>query len=179
MSTLETEVDTPEPTTASIIYRWWTVALSDRNTSSAKALAARLRRASALEALAEPAVHELAHKLNLKPTPGHTEALLRTVRVLAWVRKHVPATLAKRLGGEPPKLSTLRFQRLMRAEGEDLTTALRRALPLADYDCNVAVLGNDLMHWGDAARTCWSFHYFGAPTPHTETNSSVTEESSS
>ncbi|MBP7532115.1 MAG: hypothetical protein KA775_09870, partial [Ottowia sp.] len=52
-----------------IVLRWWVDAMGDRNASSAKALSARLRRAGAIEALAEPAVHALAQKLELKPLP--------------------------------------------------------------------------------------------------------------
>lgn len=143
------------------IYNWWWRNIGDRDQSHARALAARLRRAGPVEVLAEAAVHELAKSLHI------TDAgpLVRLVQVLAEVRQNVSQTLAQRLGGETPALSTLRFQRLMRAEPDDLATALRRTVVMADRTCNVAVLGQDVLHWSDTTRSRWCFHYFGAAPP--------------
>ncbi len=160
-----------------IVLRWWVDAMGDRNASSAKSLSARLRRAGAIEALAEPAVHALAQKLELKPLPYDTQKLLRVACVLAWVREHDAAKLAERLGrGDAPLMSSLRFQALMRAEGDVLPTAMRRAVTLAKYRCNVAALGEDLLDWNDATRTKWSFQYFGATAPHPATDPFHPEE---
>jgi CRISPR system Cascade subunit CasB len=52
----------------------------------------------------------------------------------------------------------------MRAEGEELTDLLRRAIVTAERRCNVAALAEDLLHW-EAARPRWCFHYFDAPAP--------------
>ena len=103
-----------------IILGWWSRNIGDRESSHARALAARLRRAGLVEALGEAAVHELARSLGLRDA----DPLVRLVQVLAEVRDHTAQTLAQRLGGDPPALSTLRFQRLMRVEPEDLPTAL-------------------------------------------------------
>ena len=147
-----------------IILKWWVDAMGDRSASSAKALSARLRRANGVEALAELAVHQLAQRLGLKPTPYDTQRLLRMVQVLAWVREHDVRKLAERLGpgGDQPLMSALRFQSLMRAEGDELIVALRRAVTLAKFRCNVAALGEDLLRWDDHTRRNWSFQYFGA-----------------
>jgi len=59
----------------------------------------------------------------------------------------------------------LRFQQLMRAEGEALTTALVRALPMAGNACNAGALGADIYFWTDDTRTRWTFDYFGAAAP--------------
>ncbi|MBC7155580.1 MAG: type I-E CRISPR-associated protein Cse2/CasB [Rhodobacteraceae bacterium] len=147
------------------ILRWWVLNLADRQSGRARALSARLRRARGGDALTEPEVHDLARTLGM--TDGARLALL--VRLLAQVKEHVPQSLARRLGGNPPVLSTLRFQRLMRAEGDELPEALRRAITMAEGRCNVASLGLDILYWGEAVRARWCFHYFGAEAPsHTD-----------
>lgn len=147
---------------------WWRDSLADRASGAARGLAARLRRASPLEALSEPAVQALARRLGLGPAQAGT--LLRLVQVLAEVREDDRQTLARRLGGDPPVMSHLRFQRLLRAEGEEAATALRRAIVMADRRCNVERLAADLLawdhpEWGEAARRRWIFDYFAAPQP--------------
>lgn len=144
-----------------IILGWWSHNIGDRDSSQARALAARLRRAGLVETLGEAEVHGLAKSLQIT----EAEPLVRLVQVLAEVRDHVAQTLAQRLGGETPALSTLRFQRLMRVENDDLPAALRRAVVIADRKCNVAALGQDVMHWSDKTRSRWCFHYYGAAAP--------------
>ncbi|TPE47870.1 type I-E CRISPR-associated protein Cse2/CasB [Amaricoccus solimangrovi] len=152
-----------EKSPGQIILGWWTHALGDRQSGRARALAARLRRASPIEALAEPEVHDLARALDLRDGAR----LARLVTLLAEVREHVPRTLARRLGGADPALSPLRFQRLMRSDGTELAELLRRAIGLADRACNVAALGEDLLRWTETTRARWCFHYFddAAETP--------------
>lgn len=150
------------------VARWWQARVADRNSGAARGLAARLRRATALEALGEPAVQALAHKLHIGP--ARADGLIRLVQVLADLRENDPATLARRLGGEPPAMSHLRFQRLLRATGDEATLALRRAVVMAERRCNAARLAADLLDWddperGEAARRRWIFDYFAAPQP--------------
>jgi len=152
---------TEERTQGGEILSWWAENLANSQSGRARALSARLRRARGADALAEPEVHDLARALNLRDGAR----LAHLVRLLAEVREHVPQTLARRLGGAEPILSTLRFQRLMRAEGDELAEALRRAIGMADGRCNVAALGLDILHWGEAVRARWCFHYFGAEAP--------------
>ena len=147
---------------------WWRRALADRDSGAARGLTARLRRATPLETLVEPAVHELARLLGL----GAAQAgvLVRMVQVLAEIRENDPAPLARRLGGADPEMSNLRFQRLLRAKGEDAAAAMRRAVIMADRRCNVARLARDILAWdhpdrGDRIRAEWCFDYFGAPPP--------------
>lgn len=153
--------DPPEKakdTPGQIILGWWSVNIADRQSGRARALAARLRVASAVEVLCEPEVMDLARKLG--GAPGDAARLARLVRLLAEVRSHVPQTLMARLGGQEPTLSKLRFQRLMRARDEELDSALRQAIRLADESCNVAALGESLFFWGENIRTKWCFEYF-------------------
>lgn len=149
-----------------IILGWWSQEMADRTSGVARGLAARLRRATPASALAEPAVYRLAARLDLRARDAERLSLL--ARLLAEVRETTPEPLAKRLGGAEPVLSTLRFQRLMRAEGDELADALRRAIGMADGRCNVAALGQDILRWDDRTRMNWCFNYFGAEAPQTE-----------
>lgn len=149
-----------------ILAGWWREALrpADDN-SAARALRARLRRAEALDVLAQPQVHDLvaaAPWLRARP-----EALIRAVQVLALVQHNEPRSLARVLGaGDPPAISRARFERLVRSEADGLARALRRALSLTDGGCNVASLGRDVLNWdrdrGDDIRRDWYFDYFNA-----------------
>jgi CRISPR system Cascade subunit CasB len=148
-------------TRGDICADWWRGALADRESGVARGLAARLRRADALGVLAEPAVQALARRLGMGPADA--PRLIRLAQVLADLRADDRASLAQRLSDV---LSPLRFQRLMRLEGEEFTTQLRRAIVMADRRCDVARLAGDLLAWdhpdrGDRARAHWCFDYFG------------------
>jgi len=143
------------------VLGWWQVNIGARDSAQARALAARLRRAGPVESLSERAVHELARALEVQPAKA--DRLARMVRILAELREHDSATLAQRLGGGV--LSDLRFQRLMRADGDERDALLRRAISIADRRGNVAALANDIWVWDDSVRTRWCFHYFGADAP--------------
>lgn len=145
-----------------VILGWWSANLGDRDLAQARGLAARLRRAGPVEVLGERAVHDLARSLALRDAA----VLIRLVKVLAEVRDHAGMPLPAVLGvGDPPVMSTLRFQRLMRADEQELTDVLRRAIVMANRRCNVAALGEDLLHWSEQTRSQWCFQYFGAAVP--------------
>lgn len=165
------------------------------DTAAARALRARLRRPGApTEALAERAVHKLAQQLPfLRRRPYD---LIQLVRVLAAIERERPEPgarrerLAARLGGaaegaERPRMSDLRFQRLIRSEGDELGAALRRALPLAGESCDVAAFAREMLAWldedrperGEQVRIDWCFDYFGAARPGGEGGSDIGETS--
>ncbi|SET87538.1 type I-E CRISPR-associated protein Cse2/CasB [Oceanicella actignis] len=163
-----------QPTRGERAAAWWRERLANRDSGAARGLSARLRRAHALAALAEPQVQALARDLGLGE--GQADTLLRLVWALAELRESDGHSLARRLGGPEPVMSHLRFQRLMRAEGEEFSTALRRAIVMADRRCDVARLAADLLvwdhpQWGEAARRRWIFDYFAAPAPGTQETS--------
>lgn len=147
------------------VFDWWQQNIAARKNSAARGLAARLRRAGAIEALAEKQVHHLGRRIGL--TGAHDGKRLADIaRTLAEVRENSSEPLFRRLGPSKPDaedagLSRLRFQRLLRSEGEELLTAIRRAITMADRRCNVAQLGRDL-RWLDSERTLqrWCFDYF-------------------
>lgn len=150
-----------------IAFGWWGRNIVARDNPTARGLAARLRRAAPLTALCEPAVHDLARDLDFGPE--RAETLIRLACLLAELRESDPAPLARRLArrtdGIESVLSGSRFEKLMRAEGEELTALLRRAIIMADRRCNVASLACDLIYWNPSTRTRWCFHYFGADAP--------------
>lgn len=150
-----------ERTPGQIILGWWSRELGNRDSGAARGLAARLRRAGPIDALAECAVQDLASALAFRDGVR----LSRLVRLLAEVREHSGTRLARRLGRPDPVLSSLRFQRLLRASDDELLDALRRAIVMADRKCSVAALGTDLLHWNDQTKTRWCFDYFGAEAP--------------
>lgn len=159
-----------------VILGWWRENIGQRDSSAARALAARLRRNTNVEILCEPAVHDLAGKLGLN-SAGRADRLLRLVRVLAEFRDNSDESCARRLGGSDPVLSPARFQRLLRSEGDELTTALIRAArmlgPAETRRCNIARLGQDLLFWTDTIRMQWSFDYFHIPAPPPQTHIST------
>lgn len=145
-----------------IAKAWWRREIAPRDIPSARGLSARLRRSAPLAALCEPAVMQLHAALGLHP--GEADQLVRLATLLAEVREDGPASLAQSLGGPEPMLSPLRFQRLLRAEGPELTDLLRRAICMAERRCNVSALASDVLNW-QAARQRWCFQYFGADAP--------------
>lgn len=145
-----------------IALGWWSRKIEPRDIPAARGLSARLRRAAPLAVLCEPDVQELGAALGLRAPQA--DRLVQIAVLLAEVRANSAEPLAQRLGGQEPVLSSLRFQRLLRAEGDELTDHLRRAILMADRRCNVAALAADLLTW-EAARPRWCFHYFGADAP--------------
>lgn len=143
------------------VLGWWGVNIAARDNPRARGLAARLRRAGPVETLCERAVQDLARALHAGP--AQAERLARMVQVVAEVREQDSLTLAARLGGGV--LSELRFQRLIRAQGEERDALLRRAIQMAERHCNVAALARDIWVWDDAIRARWCFHYYGAEAP--------------
>lgn len=146
-----------------IVLGWWRHNIAARENAAARALSARLRRGGAAGALNERLVHDLARQLGFGPS--NAEELVRLVTLLAEIREHDSAPLARRLGGKEPILSPSRFERLMRAEDEDLTALMRRAILMADLRCNVAQFAEDLLNWNSTTRNKWCFQYFGTDAP--------------
>lgn len=153
-------------------FGWWAEYIEPRDSNpAARGLSARLRRAGPVEALCEPAVHKLAQALHVSDMEA--DRLVRLACLLAEVRTNDAAPLAYRLGGKEPVLSHGRFENLIRAERENLTNLMRRAIVMADRRCNVAALARDLWHWNDRTRTRWCFSYFHADAPQVDSKETV------
>ena len=161
-----------------IILAWWSHALGNRESGAQRALAARLRRGDAIAVLCEAEVHDLGRQLGLTHGAEAARRLVRLVRILALVRNHVGPSLPRQLGsGDPPTMSKARFEKLLRAEGDELEAALRRALPLVKDCTNVAALGEAILHWTEATRTRWCFDYYRTEGPVTAADPTTEEVS--
>lgn len=145
-------------TRGTIVLDWWRQNIAARDNSAARGLSARLRRSEPLSVLMEPAVHELARSIGLKEKDAST--LVRLVCLLAELRETDAVPLAARLGGTEPVLSPARFEKLMRADDDDLMPLLRRAILMADRRCNVSSFADDMLNWTPATRNKWCFQYF-------------------
>jgi CRISPR system Cascade subunit CasB len=91
--------------------------------------------------------------------------------VLAHVRETANGKFASQLGrpAERPKMSPLRFQRLIEAATPDeQLTAFRRAIIQNDREANVYDLAESLLHWGDARRQSWLYDYYQTSNPKSE-----------
>lgn len=157
-----------------IAMGWWSNHIAQdekkkwQEKAAARGLSARLRRAAGpIAVLCEPAVHELARSLRFGPQKA--DRLVQLVSLLAEVREHDGRPLPKRLGGAEPVMSTARLEKLMRAQGEELTSLMRRAILMSERKCNVASLAEDLIYWNEKTRNRWFFDYFGVDAPREDT----------
>ena len=147
-----------------IIFNWWGRTLVSKDNPAARGNAARLRRAvSESDFLLEPCVHELVSLLDIESV-DRAGLLAGT---LACVREYEAMNLARKLGQKSnagkPRMSILRFEKIIRSPNKDLTTYMRRAISMADRKCNVYTLGADLLFWGEHVRNRWCREYFGTP----------------
>lgn len=151
-----------------VCFNWW-VELTNPRLANSRADLARIRRANGpVEALTITAVHTLYTGLteayvDLRFQPERLTLLALT---LAHLKTNRAEPAARQMGrGDPPKLSSMRFNHLIRATTpEELMTPMRRALKLIDNSANVGQLARDLYWWNDTTRARWCFDYYGAPS---------------
>lgn len=107
----------------------------------------------------------------VKPSKHRLSACAAVAGILAHVKINNanPRNFAywlgqpKAEGGNTPRLSELRFRRLVRAKThEELFIDLIRTLPLADYTAPVKQLARDVYQWNDFTRREWTFAYYDA-----------------
>jgi CRISPR type I-E-associated protein CasB/Cse2 len=147
---------------------WWRTSLLEGDRGNR----ARLRRChTPLDAVAVPSAISLSRRLGRVPAPTDPvwkqrgfERALGLAIVLASVKQNNQIPLLRSLGWEKfpydqketdvtsgrPKLSELRFKRLLQTEGEDeLIAAFGRLVQLADGATDVAALTRVYLHWDD------------------------------
>jgi CRISPR type I-E-associated protein CasB/Cse2 len=112
----------------------------------------------------------------LEATFGELEMLALLAGVLAVVREHRPETFAAQLGTprEQPRLSLLRFQRMIEAPTrDDQLIALRRAVLQNGRAGNIHDLASSLLNWDDARRQRWVYDYYQSKNPQSKQEISV------
>lgn len=62
--------------------------------------------------------------------------------------------------GERPRVSELRFRRLLQRDSSDLYPAMIRILRMLDGGANLYGLAESVYYWGDRVKKDWSFAYF-------------------
>ncbi len=156
------------PSIGEVGVRWWRSNI-DADTGRARKARAELRRADTpLAVLGVSAVHDLNRDLcdaghGLHHRADGPDRLALIAAVLAHVREP-GAAAARRFGaGDPPSLSQIRFNALIRAEApRDLIRPLTRALGIIGGSAGVRKLAEDLYWWDERTRTEWCFDYYGA-----------------
>lgn len=147
------------------ICKSWRLRELAAETGAARKTRARLRRADTpLKALAVPAVHRLnavlaAAGFDLRHDP---ERLALIAVAMACVKESGP-TAARAFGaGDPPALSPIRFNALIRATTPlALWQPLTRALAVIKGATSPGALAADLFYWSENTRTRWCFDYYG------------------
>ncbi len=157
------------PSVGEIGMRWWRSAIN-ADTGRSRRTRAELRRADTpLAVLGVSAVHDLNRALKDSGYRLHHRAdgpdrLALIAVALAHVTDGRGAAAARRFGaGEPPPLSSIRFNTLIRTEApRGLIRPLVRALKIVGGSTDVRKLTRDLFWWNDRVRTDWCFDYYGA-----------------
>ncbi len=160
----------PETPAGKALAEWWRDLESDRGGR------AELRRARSPEdvALIPAAIHLLAR---LWSTPvakhGGWQARIPTIAGLvahldhgspqevlgAPKRDRLPGLMAKEDGGRP-RVSELRFRRLLRYSRDDLYRPMVRILALLDNRASLFDLADAIFWWGPQIKKEWAFAYF-------------------
>jgi CRISPR system Cascade subunit CasB len=160
---------------------WWralqrTLSNGKPNPRADTGALARLRHcATPLEAMTEPATLDLFHRLRrdnslARDNPRDLARVAVVAMVLAHVREDASGhkSAIQAVGHPEPKLSPLRFRRLLACRDdddsacEDLAREMRRFVALAGQTVNVGDLARSLLHWTDRTRAQWAFQYYGA-----------------
>jgi CRISPR system Cascade subunit CasB len=67
------------------------------------------------------------------------------------------------VGAERPRLSEIRFRRLLlTGRGEEQVAAFTRLVRLLDGSVNVAALAEDFWYWNERTKKRWAFDYYAA-----------------
>lgn len=140
-----------------ILTRWWQSLENDKGTR------AELRRCDSPEkVLFHSAFPRLCRQL--EPLLGKEWnwefRLAAVVGLLSHIRRTSALPLARQMAGNPPKVSELRFRRLLQRERDDLYGAMIRMLQMLDQTANLPDLMDSVFNWGDPVRKRWAFDYF-------------------
>lgn len=159
-----------------VLYAWWSETTQQRDTGSARAARAILRRAHDITAvtLSQPYQHLFQRMREAKWDDAYAhsnDALAAVAGLLVHVDTDAGDTsLAKCMGQCPagpdrPYVSEARFKRLLEAPDlEALFAGLRRTLPLMRAGAPVLALASDVLWWArpnqrDRIKKSWAYSY--------------------
>jgi CRISPR system Cascade subunit CasB len=162
---------------AEALYEWWEDLQEidppkdrTRPRNSDRAGRAALRRCGTIaQIIRVPAYQHLCRRMQQKgwsaSSSSQGDRLAVVAGLLAHVKEDDGQPLAKTMsaraeGSDQPKVSTLRFMRLLDSPDlETIFTGLRRVLPLMEHKANVKALAEDLIYWGDNIKKKWAYAY--------------------
>lgn len=147
----------PDSEAGKIIHEWWQ-SLED-NTGER----AMLRRAkSADQVVMSRTFHQLCRRLQpyLQGEYNWEERIAAVTGLLSHVRGYVRQPLAEQMAGSPPKVSELRFRRILQRDRGDLYKAMIRVLRMLDNKANIYDVANSVFDWGDLVKKRWAYRYF-------------------
>ena len=137
---------------------WWTE-LQDNNAARAE-----LRRAKTVaDVVLLPHFQRSCHRF--QPFFQHERRwqgrLAMVFGLLSHVQKRSSHTLPRQMAGDPPKLSEMRFRRLIQyKKREDIYLPMIRVIRKLDKEVNLHDLADSIYYWGDGVKREWSFEYF-------------------
>jgi CRISPR system Cascade subunit CasB len=169
---MESAKENPKSFPSDEIYQWWydmQPANEGPGKPNRRGELAELRRCKTLtEILLVPQFQSLRRVLQSEHF-GYIPACAAVAGVLAHVKTHQETDpfavwLAQsKAKGAGPRLSELRFRRLIRLQShDDLFTEMVRVLTQADATANVRQLARDVYFWNDRTRRDWTFGYYDA-----------------
>ncbi len=163
---------TPDSQAGRILADWWRDLESDRGAR------AELRRArSSDDAALIPATIDLITRLRATPVADHNGWLAR-IPAIAGLAAHLdhhaadlvlsppdrdalPRLMAS-ARGDRPRVSELRFRRLLQYSRDDLYRPMIRVLAQLDHRAGLFDLADAVFWWGPHIQKIWAFAYFPA-----------------
>ena len=163
---------TPDSPAGQVLADWW------RNLESNRGARAELRRARSPEdAALIPATIDLITRLRATPVTENRgwEDRIPAIAGLAARLDHNAASevlaapdrqaLPKRMAstkGDRPRVSELRFRRLLQCSRDDLYRPMIRILAQLDHKAGLFDLADAIFWWGPQIHKTWAFAYFPA-----------------
>lgn len=162
----------PDSPAGQVLADWWRDLESDRGAR------AELRRARSPEdAALIPATIDLITRLRATPVADHLGWLTR-IPAIAGLAAHLDhnaasdvlappnrEALPRRMAsakGDRPRVSELRFRRLLRYSRDELYRPMLRILAQLDNQASLFDLADAIFWWGPQIQKTWAFAYFPA-----------------
>ncbi len=162
----------PDSPAGQVLAEWWQELESNRGAR------AELRRARSPEdAALIPATIDLITRLRATPVADHNGWLAR-IPAIAGLAAHLDHNAAKEVlvppnrealprrmaspKGDRPRVSELRFRRLLQYSRDDLYRPMIRVLAQLDNKAGLYDLADAIFWWGPGIQKAWAFAYFPA-----------------